>query len=576
MRPSVAATVADRRHSVCSCEFSSSAAPVAAAVNAVTDGALFYFQGVKMGQAKCRRSAACKNDPYPPSACHGAGGQPWACLWDTCAEASVPNGLLSEIADFETAMPPENELHVGIYSSGYGPDPCRATPSVNYVKNALHTALTSPAVTGVMVYTLTQPQSSCPNATDRGCVVRDIFGSAGAYPAALPSKCLPPPPAPAPLVGVHYFAGWYPGPWSHWLYPTEPLASRKSWVPDYPGRIPLTGNFTTNQSTVEADLRAADGYGVDFFEVLWSDPAVVGGGSSCDGGHNPADPNFHPCVDIGLAWMLNSSIWPELKGGLHFLVSYSTDFDGTTVAKGMFNDSAVGAKTWESYCRTWIRLMAHPRYLRIDGRPVFKILGPSNFLAVQCVGNGTLAQQRIDQFRALAQGAGVGNPIIGGGWVTGSTGIPERPYQGVNYDFTGVYGWAIRDPALGPCQPGEVYPFAQMDEMTNAHWETAHAHDAVPYVPNVMASLDARPALEKGCAYAPPTRTEWTKTLQRAKALVEKPGARLGFPSSSAPDGVHPALTIYAWNEFQEGGIVCPTKGEGWLKLEAIKEVFQT
>eukprot|EP01043_Picozoa_sp_COSAG02_P100201 COSAG02_NODE_36293_length_456_cov_1.243697_1_plen_65_part_01 len=34
------------------------------------------------------------------------------------------------------------------------------------------------------------------------------------------------------LVGVHYFAGWYPGPWSHWLYPTEPLLKRKSWVPD--------------------------------------------------------------------------------------------------------------------------------------------------------------------------------------------------------------------------------------------------------------------------------------------------------------------------------------------------------
>ena len=179
------------------------------------------------------------------------------------------------------------------------------------------------------------------------------------------------------LVVVHYFAGWYSGPWSHWLYPTEPLAQRKSWVPDFPGRIPLGGNFTTDLSTVEADLTDADKYGVDAFEVLWSDPAVVGGGvslynlvcpllsaqprpdtatalkltqSSCDGGHDPADPNMHPCVDIGLAWMLNTSIWPELKGGLHFFVSYSTDFDGPgTAAQGMFVGAA-GQQKWESYC----------------------------------------------------------------------------------------------------------------------------------------------------------------------------------------------------------------------------------
>jgi len=33
-------------------------------------------------------------------------------------------------------------------------------------------------------------------------------------------------------------------------------------------------------------------------------------------------------------------------------------------------------------------------------------------------------------------------------------------------------------------------------------------------------------------------------------------------------------LLIYAWNEFGEGGIVAPTKGDGMMKLEAIREVF--
>ena len=68
--------------------------------------------------------------------------------------------------------------------------------------------------------------------------------------------------------------------------------------------------------------------------------------------------------------------------------------------------------------------------------------------------------------------------------------------------------------------------------------------------------------MEKGCVFAFPTKDEWTATLQRAKTIVEAPGAQFGFPSPSAIRGVQPAITIYAWNEYQEGGIVSPTEGD--------------
>lgn len=162
-------------------------------LNNVTDGALFYYQGVKAGQTMCRDSPVCKADPHPPSSCKGPGGQPWACLWNTCSEASVPGGLLSEIADFEHAMPPGNELHVGLYFSGYGPDPCRAVPSVKYAEVALETALASPAVSGAMVYLLTPPAQGCPSATDRGCVIRTAFGAAASSSPPPPRyQCLAP------------------------------------------------------------------------------------------------------------------------------------------------------------------------------------------------------------------------------------------------------------------------------------------------------------------------------------------------------------------------------------------------
>jgi hypothetical protein len=136
---------------------------------AVTDGALLYFQNRKGGQDVCATSPLCGADP-PRSY--------WACLWDTCAEASVARGLPSEIADFAAAMEGSgNELHVGLYFDGYGSEPGRATPSVGYDSGALASALANPAVSGVAVYTFQAPRGPCPNEGDRGCIVKSLFGN---------------------------------------------------------------------------------------------------------------------------------------------------------------------------------------------------------------------------------------------------------------------------------------------------------------------------------------------------------------------------------------------------------------
>jgi hypothetical protein len=46
----------------------------------------------------------------------------------------------------------------------------------------------------------------------------------------------------------------------------------------------------------------------------------------------------------------------------------------------------------------------------------------------------------------------------------------------------------------------------------------------------------------------------------------------LGLP---LPDGgTQKAFTIYAWNEFGEGGFVAPTAADKAMKLEVIRDVF--
>ena len=59
--------------------------------------------------------------------------------------------------------------------------------------------------------------------------------------------------------------------------------------------------------------------------------------------------------------------------------------------------------------------MVHPRYLKINKRPVFKILIPDIFVS-ECGGNATLATIRLGELRAAATALGLADPLIGGGW----------------------------------------------------------------------------------------------------------------------------------------------------------------
>lgn len=111
--------------------------------------------------------------------------------------------------------------------------------------------------------------------------------------------------------------------------------------------------------------------------------------------------------------MLNTStVWTGTSR-LRFFVTYSNDVDSG--ASGQFVGPA-GAAAWASLVGTWVRAMAHPRYLRVAGRPVFQVLIPSIFESVQCGGDAGLANSLIASLRAAGTAAGVGDVLVGGGW----------------------------------------------------------------------------------------------------------------------------------------------------------------
>ena len=206
------------------------------------------------------------------------------------------------------------------------------------------------------------------------------------------------------LVGVYYFAGWWQKSPNKWT------TDAHDWRPDYPRRAPILGQYN-DQDTMDQEIIAASSRGVDFFQILWY-------------------PNGGP-LNEGLQTFLASTNAARMKFTIEFV--NHPPFDLSTDAN------------WEAACKEWCAAMKHPSYLRIDGRPVFKIHGMDYFYK-QNGDDPKKVRARLDTFRRIAKENGLSSPLISGGVMPG--GVP-LPYRAAPFDFRhhlhGYAGLAAED-----------------------------------------------------------------------------------------------------------------------------------
>ena len=214
-----------------------------------------------------------------------------------------------------------------------------------------------------------------------------------------------------------------------------------------------------------------------------------------------------------------------------------------------------GSRTkWQAGVDRIVRLMKEPGYQRVCGdRPLLYLFRIEDKW-IQAWGGREEARRLFDGLRSSVRAAGLGDPYF----VVMDDGSAESGKRAA--DALGAQ--ALSDYARQ--KNAASAPYSELTATAQAFWE-ACAESGADVVPLVMAGWDRRPRVEHPVPwetwqkpgvgldkyYVSPTPEELAGHVQRALEWAD-----------SRPEQC-PAKTVivYAWNEHDEGGWLCPTLG---------------
>ena len=221
---------------------------------------------------------------------------------------------------------------------------------------------------------------------------------------------------------------------------------------------------------------------------------------------------------------------------------------------------SVPAARWPGERDRTLRLLQEPGYQKVAGRPLV--------FAFDLKTETPVIRQRFAELRALTKSAGLDPYFVYMGW------NPARDYKAhADEGFAAASAYA---------NPGAEPSFVKYAEAFEQRaWAGARAAKA-PYVPLVTTGWDKRPrqdhpvSWEKDAAYAKQPTFPGTATPEEIAGHL-----RNALAFVKANPAICPANTVivYAWNEHDEGGWLCPT----WTpsgqpdssRLAAIRQVLR-
>ncbi|MET4703318.1 glycoside hydrolase family 99-like domain-containing protein [Frigoribacterium sp. UYMn621] len=208
------------------------------------------------------------------------------------------------------------------------------------------------------------------------------------------------------------------------------------------------------------------------------------------------------------------------------------------------------------------RYFPHPEYWRVDDRAWFTIFRLNEF--VNGVGGFVAAQDALEDFRARARGAGMGELHLNtmGGYEDYT---PEQIAE-LGIDTVGTYGWTEQWAEVPPTEI--TFDYATWRENAEQHWHKERVRHALEFVPAVAMGWDSSTRVNQNDELVV---SDWPYY----PIVVNNTPEAFGEAVSDAIDFVEAnehtrVVTINAWNEWTEGSYLEPDSRTGDAHLRAL------
>lgn len=222
----------------------------------------------------------------------------------------------------------------------------------------------------------------------------------------------------------------------------------------------------------------------------------------------------------------------------------------------------VSQQSWATWCDKTIALMKAPNYLRVDQRPVIVFFNADE--AIGGMGGAAKMSEALEEYRAKAIEAGVGEPLIG---AAAQTAPAAAIYRQSGFEFLTTYN----NSNFGRLNAG-ANDYAALMEGDRKAWSISAATD-LPFLPAMTAGYDMRPWAADHLTL--PASDFWY-TGVTPKLLGSHLTEMIGWAAEHRTKVLGSNLAvIYAWNEYGEGGWLTPSVAEGNMRLEYIRAAIE-
>lgn len=331
-------------------------------------------------------------------------------------------------------------------------------------------------------------------------------------------------------LGAYYFAGWAgqspydDGAPEHAWAKGMPSHFTKKLATEFAGRTPVWGWRDDTQELMERQIDLAADHGISYFSFCWY----------------WAD-NKGP---INVAAIEKDSKHQPMRMFMQAKNNSRMEFCLLVANHGGFE--IVGAEAWKQAADYWLSLFKHPRYLRVEGKPLIVIFSPS--------GGSAEGFAYLQEAARKAGFPGVAIACCG-------SGKPEDGYSlRTHYNIVPGYG-----------KPSEKHTYQELVEAHAREWRgTAEQR----YIPVATVGWDRRPweapdglkwGVETSWYFEGNTPEAFGGFLTRVAQWMDE------HPEQATKERL---ALAYAWNEIGEGGWLVPCKDDPDGKcLKAIKRV---